>query len=217
MPSVFDTMHPIECDEFHAVHEAKCDDDEARRVHRQGYAGMIWSCQYYGYDVARWLDGDPGQPPPPRGHKNGRNHEWRHIRNHDVISMPDAWEYPWYATWDSAFQAVTFATIDPEFAKHQLRLFVNDRYMHPNGELPAYEWAFGDVNPPVHAWAPWRTFQVERHAEGGDGRVVGVGRHGRADLAAVGRGGLGFAAGGGGGAEDGHMYVCFSVDVVWRV
>lgn len=158
-----------ECDAFHAEHEEKCEDDEARRVLRQAYAGMIWGCQYYGYDVARWLDGDPGQPPPPRGHKNGRNHEWRHIRNHDIVSMPDAWEYPWYATWDSAFQAVTFATIDPAFAKDQLRIFVKDRYMHPNGELPAYEWAFGDVNPPVHAWATWRTFQIEKHRTGGDG------------------------------------------------
>lgn len=158
-----------ECDEFHGEHEEKCESDEARRVLRQAYAGMIWGCQYYGYDVATWLDGDPGQPPPPRGHKNGRNHEWRHIRNHDIVSMPDTWEYPWYATWDSAFQAVTFATIDPAFAKDQLRLFVKDRYMHPNGELPAYEWAFGDVNPPVHAWATWRTFQIEKHRNGGDG------------------------------------------------
>ena len=158
-----------ECDEFYAERESKCKSDEDRRVHRQGCAGMIWTCQYYGYDVATWLDGDPGQPPPPRGHKNGRNHEWRHIRNHDVLSMPDTWEYPWYATWDSAFQAVTFASLDPEFAKKQLRLFVTDRYMHPNGELPAYEWAFGDVNPPVHAWAAWRTFQFDRHINGGDG------------------------------------------------
>ncbi len=158
-----------ECDAFHAEHDAKCECDESRRTLRQAYAGMIWSCQYYGYDVGAWLDGDPGQPPPPRGHKNGRNHEWRHIRNHDIVSMPDAWEYPWYATWDSAFQAVTFATIDPAFAKDQLRMFVKDRYMHPNGEMPAYEWALGDVNPPVHAWATWRTFQIEKHRTGGDG------------------------------------------------
>ena len=158
-----------ESDDFHGEMESECESDEARRIHRQGYAGMIWGCQYYGYDVATWLDGDHDQPAPPRGHKNGRNHEWRHIRNHDVISMPDAWEYPWYATWDSAFQAVTFANIDPTFAKNQIRLFVKDRYMHPNGELPAYEWAFGDVNPPVHAWAAWRTFQIERYRTGGDG------------------------------------------------
>jgi hypothetical protein len=158
-----------ECDAFHLPHEAKCESDDARGILRQAHAGMIWGCQFYNYDVRRWLEGDPGQPPPPRGHKNGRNHDWTHIANHDVLSMPDAWEYPWYATWDSAFQAVTFAAIDPAFAKRQLLLFVDDRYMHPNGELPAYEWAFGDVNPPVHAWAAWRTFQIERHAKGGDG------------------------------------------------
>ena len=174
-PGGFDDFDEImdrrraECETFHDHQESKCPNEATRLVHRQGYAGMIWSCQYYGYDVSRWLDGDPGQPAPPRGHKNGRNHEWRNIRNHDVISMPDAWEYPWYATWDSAFQAVTFAHVDPAFSKDQLLLFVKDRYMHPNGELPAYEWAFGDVNPPVHAWAAWRTFQIERFHTGGDG------------------------------------------------
>ena len=155
-PDAFDetvAKRQKECHQFYAPHEEKCESPEAAAVLRQAYAGMIWGCQFYNYNVSQWLDGDPDQPAPPRGHKAGRNHDWRNIANHDILSMPDAWEYPWYATWDSAFQAVTFATIDPVFAKNQILLFVDDRYMHPNGELPAYEWAFGDVNPPVHAWA----------------------------------------------------------------
>ncbi|MDA1026996.1 MAG: glucosidase [Planctomycetota bacterium] len=171
-PDAFDetvAKRQKECHQFYAPHEEKCESPEAAAVLRQAYAGMIWGCQFYNYNVSQWLDGDPDQPAPPRGHKAGRNHDWRNIANHDILSMPDAWEYPWYATWDSAFQAVTFATIDPVFAKNQILLFVDDRYMHPNGELPAYEWAFGDVNPPVHAWAAWRVFPIERHATGGDG------------------------------------------------
>jgi hypothetical protein len=130
---------------------------------RQAFAGMLWSKQFYNYDVQRWLDGDPGQPSPPdsrRGPK-GRNVAWRHLSNHDVISMPDKWEYPWYAAWDLAFHCVTLAHVDPEFAKAQLRLITREWYMHPNGQLPAYEWNFGDVNPPVHALAALAVFELD--------------------------------------------------------
>ena len=115
---------------------------------------MLWSKQYYYYDINRWLNGDPTQPPPPPQRQGGRNHTWPHLINADVISMPDTWEYPWYAAWDWAFHCVNFAIIDPGFAKQQLMLLTNEWYMHPNGQLPAYEWNFSDVNPPVHAWQP---------------------------------------------------------------
>jgi mannosylglycerate hydrolase MGH1-like protein len=123
---------------------------------------MIWSKQFFGYDVSQWLQGDPGQPPPPAERKRGRNFEWTHLNNADVLSMPDKWEYPWYAAWDLAFHTIAFTLIDPEFAKQQLVLLTREWYMHPNAQLPAYEWAFGDVNPPVHAWAAWRVFQMDR-------------------------------------------------------
>ena len=128
---------------------------------RQAFAGMLWSKQFYHYDVARWLDGDPAGPPPPAERRSGRNAGWRHLSNRDVISMPDKWEYPWYAAWDLAFHCVTLAHVDPEFAKEQLRLMTREWYMHPNGQLPAYEWDFGDVNPPVHALAALRVFQID--------------------------------------------------------
>jgi hypothetical protein len=134
---------------------------EDAMIERQAFAGMIWSKQYYHYNVERWLDGDPAGPPPPAARRNGRNSGWRHLDNLDVISMPDPWEYPWYAAWDLAFHAVTFAHIDPDFAKHQLLTLCREWYMHPNGQLPAYEWAFGDVNPPVQAWAVLRVFQID--------------------------------------------------------
>jgi len=134
--------------------------DEAM-VLRQALAGMLWSKQLYHYDVERWLEGDPAEPPPPPGRENGRNSAWRHLSNHDVISMPDTWEYPWYAAWDLAFHCVSLAHVDPEFAKNQLLLMCREWYMHPNGQLPAYEWAFGDVNPPVHAWAALRVFEID--------------------------------------------------------
>jgi hypothetical protein len=133
---------------------------EERRVTRQAYAGLLWSKQFYYYVVPDWLDGDPALPPPPENRKTGRNSEWRHLHNRDVVSMPDKWEYPWYAAWDLAFHMLPFAHIDPEFAKQQLVLFLREWYMHPNGEIPAYEWALGDVNPPVHAWAVWRTYKI---------------------------------------------------------
>jgi hypothetical protein len=134
---------------------------EEAMIERQAFAGMIWSKQYYHYNVARWLDGDPAGPTPPVSRLAGRNSGWRHLDNLDVISMPDPWEYPWYASWDLAFHAVTFAHIDPAFAKHQLLTICREWYMHPNGQLPAYEWAFGDVNPPVHAWAALRIFEID--------------------------------------------------------
>jgi hypothetical protein len=138
------------------------DCEHLRQVQRQAFAGMIWSKQFFYYDVPQWLDGDPAGPPPSENRKRGRNGDWIHLNNADIISMPDKWEYPWYAAWDLAFHAVVFALIDPEFAKDQLVLLTREWYMHPNGQLPAYEWAFGDVNPPVHAWASWRVFQIDR-------------------------------------------------------
>jgi hypothetical protein len=135
-------------------------------VQRQAFAGMLWSKQLYHYDVRTWLEGDPAEPPPPPERKQGRNHEWQDLYNADVISMPDKWEYPWYAAWDLAFHCVPLAQIDPDFAKEQLILLLREWYMHPNGQLPAYEWNFGNVNPPVHAWAAWRVYKIERRLRG---------------------------------------------------
>ena len=149
-----------EADEFYAsVVPATCSAD-ARAVARQALAGMLWSKQFYHLDVRRWLAGDPGQPTPPRERWHGRNARWTHLYNEDVLSVPDKWEYPWYAAWDLAFQTIALAPIDPDFAKSQLILFLREWYMHPNGQIPAYEWAFGDVNPPVHAWAVWRVYKI---------------------------------------------------------
>ena len=158
-----------EADLFYAELQKDLESADARLVQRQALAGMIWSKQYYGYDVARWIDGDPGQPPPPADRRRGRNWEWRHLNNSQILSMPDKWEYPWYAAWDLAFHCVALSVVDPEFAKDQLLLLTREWYMHPNGQLPAYEWAFGDVNPPVHAWATWRVYKIDqrqRHAHG---------------------------------------------------
>jgi hypothetical protein len=150
-----------EADEFYAALTPDgCDPDEAL-VLRQSLAGMLWSKQFYHYDVRRWLDGDPGEPPPPPERRTGRNARWTHLNNLDVISMPDTWEYPWYAAWDLAFHCVALAHVDPEFAKRQLVLLCREWYMHPNGQLPAYEWDLGDVNPPVHAWAALRVFEID--------------------------------------------------------
>jgi hypothetical protein len=135
-------------------------------IQRQAFAGMLWSKQYFNIDIPHWLEGDPGQPAPPQGRKNGRNHQWMHLNNEDVISMPDKWEYPWYAAWDLAFHCVPLAMLDAQFAKNQLILFLREWYMHPNGQIPAYEWAFGDVNPPVHAWSCLQVFKMEREKTG---------------------------------------------------
>jgi hypothetical protein len=151
-----------EADEFYAGLQADIPDADARLVQRQAFAGMIWSKQFYHYNVLDWLRGDPAQPPPPPERKHGRNADWKHLNNADIISMPDKWEYPWYASWDLAFHTIALALVDAEFAKHQLVLLTREWYMHPNGQLPAYEWAFGDVNPPVHGWAAWRVFQIDR-------------------------------------------------------
>jgi hypothetical protein len=134
---------------------------EEALVMRQALAGMLWSKQYYHYDVQRWLDGDPTQPAPPPERRSGRNAGWTHLDNSNVVSMPDKWEYPWYAAWDLAFHCVALAHVDPEFAKEQLILLLREWYLHPNGQLPAYEWNFSDVNPPVHAWAALRVFEVD--------------------------------------------------------
>ncbi|WP_428484139.1 MGH1-like glycoside hydrolase domain-containing protein [Rhodopila sp.] len=155
-----------EADEFYAVLQATIADPDARLVQRQALAGMLWSKQFYRFDVRRWLEGDPLQPPPPPAREQIRDTDWKHLNNRDIISMPDTWEYPWYASWDLAFQAVTFALIDPAFAKHQLLLLTHEWYMHPNGALPAYEWDFGAVNPPVHAWAAWRVFRMDAALSG---------------------------------------------------
>lgn len=140
--------------------------DDAKNVMRQAFAGMIWSKQFYHFNVNTWLEGDSIQPKPPAARKKGRNKEWRHLNNSDVISMPDKWEYPWYAAWDLAFHSIPLALVDSAFAKNQLILLLREWYMHPNGQLPAYEWAFGDVNPPVHAWAALRVYQIEKKRRG---------------------------------------------------
>jgi hypothetical protein len=160
-----------EADEFYADLQRDIVDDDAKLVQRQAFAGMIWSKQFFYYDVPEWLAGDAAQPPPPAGRKWGRNREWTHLNNADVISMPDKWEYPWYAAWDLAFHCIPLAILDAEFAKNQLLLLTREWYMHPNGQMPAYEWAFGDVNPPVHAWATWRVFQIDRKRNGGVGDI----------------------------------------------
>ncbi|MBC7932458.1 MAG: glucosidase, partial [Rubrivivax sp.] len=139
---------------------------DAKNVMRQSFAGLLWSKQFYHYVVKDWLAGDPGQPAPPAARAEGRNHEWGHLFNSDVISMPDKWEYPWYAAWDLAFHCVPLSLVDSDFAKEQLILMLREWYMHPSGQLPAYEWALGDVNPPVHAWAAWRVYKIEEKRTG---------------------------------------------------
>lgn len=163
------TLRRDEADDFYAELQADMTDAEARLIQRQALAGMIWSKQFYYYDIPQWLNGDPGTIPPPRERINGRNSDWQHLNNADIVSMPDTWEYPWYAAWDLAFHCVTLAMIDPVFAKNQLLLMTREWYMHPNGQMPAYEWKLGDVNPPVHAWAAWEVYQSERQSNGGIG------------------------------------------------
>jgi hypothetical protein len=149
-----------EADAFYAERTPAALTADERLVTRQGYAGLLWTKQFYHYVVRDWLEGDPAQPPPPPERRLGRNHDWRHLYNRDVVSMPDAWEYPWYAAWDLAFHMIAFARIDPQFAKDQLVLFLREWYMHPSGQLPAYEFELGDANPPVHAWACWRVYKM---------------------------------------------------------
>ncbi len=162
-----------EADAFYAPLAPDGASDDLKKVQRQAFAGLIWSKQYYHYDVQRWLDGDPAYAPPPAARKASRNRDWRTLSINDVLSMPDTWEYPWFAAWDTAFHMIPWAQIDPDFAKHQLLLLCREWYTHPNGQLPAYEWAFGDVNPPVHAWAALRIYKIERKMQGKDRREPG--------------------------------------------
>jgi hypothetical protein len=155
-----------EADEFYATVMPTTLSADAQQVMRQAFAGLLWSKQFYHYEVRRWLAGDPTYPPPPPERRHGRNRAWGHLYNEDIILMPDKWEYPWYAAWDLAFHCIALALIDPDFAKHQLTLFLREWYMHPNGQIPAYEWALGDVNPPVHAWAAWRVYKIEKRVRG---------------------------------------------------
>ncbi len=166
---VFETRQ-AEADSFYMTCGAKNLSEDARSVQRQAFAGLLWSKQFYDYDVEMWLHGDPAGPPPPDSHKFGRNSEWRHLNTSEILSMPDTWEYPWYAAWDLAFHCIPLALVDPDFAKQQLILLLREWYMHPNGQLPAYEWAFGDVNPPVHAWAAWRVYKIEKRTTGKNDR-----------------------------------------------
>ena len=173
-PEAFDAVFAArlkEADEFYA-HLAPPDvSADARLVQRQAFAGLLWSKQFYHYEVDRWLKGDPAGPEPPPERLRGRNADWTHLYNADVISMPDKWEYPWYAAWDLAFHCLPIALVDSRFAKDQLVLMLREWYMHPNGQIPAYEWALGDVNPPVHAWAAWRVYKIEKKRKGVGDRV----------------------------------------------
>jgi len=161
-----------EADAYYAQFQHDIADPDARLVQRQALAGLLWSKQFYYYDVARWLEGDPLPPPPPPERRQGRNADWLHLKNAEIVSMPDTWEYPWYAAWDLAFHCIPLALVDAEFAKAQLVLMGREWYLHPNGQLPAYEWEFGDVNPPVHAWATWRVFQIDRKQRGDAGDLA---------------------------------------------
>jgi hypothetical protein len=165
----FDRLFALRKDEADDFYRTVIPDDlsaDAQNVMRQGFAGMLWSKQFYHYVIKDWLEGDPDNPTPAAERKTGRNSQWPHLYNADVISMPDKWEYPWYAAWDLAFHSVPLALVDSDFAKEQLVLLLREWYMHPNGQLPAYEWAFGDVNPPVHAWAAWRVYKIDKKRNG---------------------------------------------------
>jgi len=159
-------LRQAEADEFYTTVIPQNLSADAKNVMRQGFAGMLWSKQFYHYIVKDWLQGDPENPIPPDARRNGRNHQWTHLYNADVISMPDKWEYPWYAAWDLAFHCIPLALVDPDFAKEQLTLMLREWYMHPSGQIPAYEWALGDVNPPVHAWAAWRVYKIDKKRRG---------------------------------------------------
>ena len=160
------SQRKLDADEFYATVTPPGLSSDASNVMRQACAGLLWSKQFYHYVVRDWIEGDPAFPKPPAERSKGRNHEWGHLYNADVISMPDKWEYPWYAAWDLAFHCVPLALVDSDFAKEQLTLMLREWYMHPTGQLPAYEWAFGDVNPPVHAWAAWCVYKIEKKRRG---------------------------------------------------
>ncbi len=158
-----------DADEFYADIQSGIKDADVKKVQRQAFAGMLWGKQFYYFDIPQWLKGDPGQPAPPAERLKGRDSTWLHLNNADIISMPDKWEYPWYAAWDLAFHSIPLAIVDQDFAKDQLTLLTHEWYMHPNGQLPAYEWQFSDVNPPIHAWAAWRVYSLEKKKTGGKG------------------------------------------------
>lgn len=160
-----------ETNEFYEELQHQIPDEDLRNIQRQAFAGMMWNKQFYYYNVRHWLLGDPGEATPPQERKRGRNHKWQHLNNRDIISMPDKWEYPWYAAWDLAFHCITLARIDPEFAKEQLLLLLKEWYMHPNGQIPAYEWNFSDVNPPVHAMAVLKVYNIDKKHNGGKGDI----------------------------------------------
>jgi Mannosylglycerate hydrolase MGH1-like glycoside hydrolase domain/Glycosyl hydrolase family 63 C-terminal domain len=155
-----------EAEEFYGAVQKPCLGEDEKNIQRQALAGMLWSKQFFYYNVEQWISGDPGMAPPPEHRANGRNQGWSHLNNFDIISMPDKWEYPWYAGWDLAFHCIPFAIVDADFAKRQLELMAREWYMHPNGQLPAYEWNFSDVNPPVHAWAAWRVYKIDAKQQG---------------------------------------------------
>ena len=158
-------LRKAEANEFYQPLTEKFSEDDSRII-KQGLAGMLWTKQYYGLDIEEWISGDPKQPKPSQWRKYGRNHHWKHLINEDIISMPDKWEYPWYAAWDLAFHCIPLALVDPEFAKHQIVLMLREWYMSPKGQIPAYEWSFSDVNPPVQAWATYRIYQIDKEKKG---------------------------------------------------
>ncbi len=172
LPSAFADFEAIfekrrfEADKFYAAIQNPQLSADEKKVQRQALSGMLWTKQFYYYNVEQWLRGDPSFRSVPVTRHTGRNHEWQHLYNFDIISMPDKWEYPWYAAWDLAFHCLPLALVDADFAKRQLALMAREWYMHPNGQLPAYEWKFGDVNPPVHAWAAWRVYQIDAKQKG---------------------------------------------------
>jgi hypothetical protein len=166
------TKRVKEADEFYDTVQDDVLSEDEKMIQRQAFAGMLWSKQFYYYDVQEWLKGDPAQPPPDAARLKGRNHEWKHLNNADIISMPDKWEYPWYAAWDLAFHCIPISLVDSHFAKNQLMLLTKDWYMHPNGQFPAYEWLFSDVNPPVHAWATWRVYKNDEKYHNGKGDIA---------------------------------------------
>lgn len=160
----FDNTFKTRENEMNEFYDSVCPfemTEELKSVQRQAFSGMLWTKQFYYYVVKQWLNGDPAYPPPPPERKHGRNSEWKHLYSKDILSMPDKWEYPWFAAWDLAFHTIPLCMIDPDLAKQQLHIFTREWYMHPNGQIPAYEWAFGDVNPPVIAWAAWRVYKIE--------------------------------------------------------
>jgi hypothetical protein len=179
------TQRQAEADQFYSQLTPFCLSKDHCNIQRQAFAGLLWSKQYYAYNVDRWLKGDSAMPQPPNERKKGRNRQWIHLDSDDIISMPDKWEYPWFAAWDLAFHVIPLALVDPEFAKYQLDILTREWYMHPNGQIPAYEWAFGDVNPPVHAWATWRVYKIEQKMKGKGDLAFGEARGDRVFLERV--------------------------------